>query len=187
MNHKTKIVLIALSLSMTGSSIVLLSQESKTGDAKVSFLLGKAHVQKPGKNYWESLKSNDSVYEGDLISTGNGSRITVLYKGSEFKIQQNSKVRLANLHGESKNGKLEINQGFAWFKIVNLKGKNSKLRPRIQRREFEVLRFQSYTIRKRRILPIALAKERWPFPIRMERKFFKSKAKGRSSLRKIRK
>lgn len=123
MNHKTKIVLIALSLSMTGSSIVLLSQESKTGDAKVSFLLGKAHVQKPGKNYWESLKSNDSVYEGDLISTGNGSRITVLYKGSEFKIQQNSKVRLANLHGESKNGKLEINQGFAWFKIVNLKGK----------------------------------------------------------------
>lgn len=123
MNHKTKIVSIALSLSMTGSSIVLLSQESKTGDAKVSFLLGKAHVQKPGKNYWESLKSNDSVYEGDLISTGNGSRITVLYKGSEFKIQQNSKVRLANLHGESKNGKLEINQGFAWFKIVNLKGK----------------------------------------------------------------
>lgn len=123
MNHKTKIVSIALSISMTGSSIVLLSQESKTGDAKVSFLLGKAHVQKPGKNSWESLKSNDSVYEGDLISTGNGSRITVLYKGSEFKIQQNSKVRLANLHGESKNGKLEINQGFAWFKIVNLKGK----------------------------------------------------------------
>ncbi|EKO76468.1 MULTISPECIES: FecR domain-containing protein [unclassified Leptospira] len=123
MNHKTKIVSIALSLSMTGSSIVLLSQESKTGDAKVSFLLGKTHVQKPGKNSWESLKSNDSVYEGDLISTGNGSRITVLYKGSEFKIQQNSKVRLANLHGESKNGKLEIDQGFAWFKIVNLKGK----------------------------------------------------------------
>ncbi|MBF3378549.1 FecR family protein [Leptospira borgpetersenii] len=123
MNHKIKIVLIALSLSMTGSSIVLLSQESKTGNAKVNFLLGKAHVQKPGKNSWEPLKSNDPVYEGDLISTGNGSRVTVLYRGSEFKIQQNSKIRLTSLHEESKNGRLEIDQGFAWFKIVNLKGK----------------------------------------------------------------
>ncbi|ALO25040.1 MULTISPECIES: FecR domain-containing protein [Leptospira] len=123
MNHKVKIVLIALSLSMTGSSIVLLSQESKTGNAKVNFLLGKAHVQKPGKNSWEPLKSNDPVYEGDLISTGNGSRVTVLYRGSEFKIQQNSKIRLTSLHEESKNGRLEIDQGFAWFKIVNLKGK----------------------------------------------------------------
>ncbi|WP_061231265.1 FecR family protein [Leptospira weilii] len=123
MNHKVKIVLIALSLSMTGSSIVLLSQESKTGDAKISFLLGKAHVQKPGKSSWEPLKSNDFVYEGDLISTGNGSRITVLYRGSEFKIQQNSKIGLTSLHGESENGRLEIDQGFAWFKIVNLKGK----------------------------------------------------------------
>ncbi len=123
MNHKIKIALIALSLSMTGSSIVLLSQESKTGNAKVNFLLGKAHVQKPGKNSWEPLKSNDPVYEGDLISTGNGSRVTVLYRGSEFKIQQNSKIRLTSLHEESKNGRLEIDQGFAWFKIVNLKGK----------------------------------------------------------------
>lgn len=123
MNHKIKIVLIALSLSMTGSSIVLLSQESKTGNAKVNFLLGKAHVQKTGKNSWEPLKSNDPVYEGDLISTGNGSRVTVLYRGSEFKIQQNSKIRLTSLHEESKNGRLEIDQGFAWFKIVNLKGK----------------------------------------------------------------
>lgn len=160
MNHKVKIVLIALSLSMTGSSIVLLSQESKTGNAKVNFLLGKAHVQKPGKNSWEPLKSNDPVYEGDLISTGNGSRVTVLYRGSEFKIQQNSKIRLTSLHEESKNGRLEIDQGFAWFKIVNLKGKNSTLQLQIQRREFEALRFQFRTTRKQKTLPFAPAKGR---------------------------
>ncbi|MCG6168718.1 FecR family protein [Leptospira sp. FAT2] len=123
MNRKFKIASILLSLTMTGSSIVLLSQESKTGDAKVGFLLGKAHVQKTGKTSWEPLKSNDFVDEGDLISTGNGSRITIVYKGSEFKIQQNSKVKLASLHGESKDGRVEVNQGFAWFKIVGLKGK----------------------------------------------------------------
>ncbi|RHX79735.1 iron dicitrate transport regulator FecR [Leptospira yasudae] len=123
MNRKFKIASILLSLTLTGSSIVLLSQESKTGDAKVGFLLGKAHVQKTGKTSWEPLKSNDFVDEGDLISTGNGSRITIVYKGSEFKIQQNSKVKLASLHGESKDGRVEVNQGFAWFKIVGLKGK----------------------------------------------------------------
>ncbi|MDV6235771.1 FecR family protein [Leptospira ellisii] len=123
MNQKIKIVSILVSLAMTGSSIVLLSQESKTGDAKVGFLLGKAHVQKAGKTSWENLKANDFVDEGDTISTGNGSRLTVLYKGSEFKIQQNSKVKLASLHGESKDGKVEVNQGFAWFKIVGLKGR----------------------------------------------------------------
>ncbi|PJZ59263.1 iron dicitrate transport regulator FecR [Leptospira barantonii] len=123
MNHKVKIASILISLTMTGSSIVLLSQESKTGDAKVGFLLGKANVQKMGKTTWEPLKSNDFVDEGDLISTGNGSRVTVLYKGSEFKIQQNSKVKLTSLYGENKDGKVEVNSGFAWFKIVGLKGK----------------------------------------------------------------
>ncbi|XDD51234.1 FecR domain-containing protein [Leptospira sp. WS92.C1] len=123
MNHRVKIVAILVSLAMTGSSIVLLSQESKTGDAKVGFLLGKAHVQKAGKTSWEPLKANDFVDEGDFISTGNGSRVTVLYKGSEFKIQQNSKIKLVSLHGESKDGRVEVNQGFAWFKVVGLKGK----------------------------------------------------------------
>lgn len=123
MNHKVKIASILISLTITGSSIVLLSQESKTGDAKIGFLLGKANVQKAGKTSWEPLKSNDFVDEGDLISTGNGSRVTVLYKGSEFKIQQNSKVKLTSLYGENKDGKVEVNSGFAWFKIVGLKGK----------------------------------------------------------------
>ncbi|EMJ93854.1 FecR family protein [Leptospira alstonii] len=123
MNHRIKIVSILFSLFTTGISIVLLSQESKTENAKVSFLLGKAHVQKSGKTSWAPLKSNDFVDEGDLISTGNGSRITLLYKGSEFKIQQNTKLRLASFYGESKNGRLEVDQGFVWLKIVNLKGK----------------------------------------------------------------
>lgn len=123
MNHRIKIASIIISLTMTGGSIVLLSQETKTGDAKVGFLLGKAHVQKAGKSAWEPLKSNDFVDEGDLISTGNGSRLTVVYKGSEFKIQQNSKIKLASLHGESKDGRIEVNQGFAWFKVVGLKGR----------------------------------------------------------------
>ncbi|KAA1291764.1 iron dicitrate transport regulator FecR [Leptospira interrogans serovar Geyaweera] len=121
MNYKIRILFLIILLSAIASSITLLSQE--TENAKVSFLLGKSYVQKSGKSSWESLKPNDFLEEGDLISTGNGSRITVHYKGSEFKIQQNSKVKLSNLPEKSKRGVLEVNQGFAWFKIVNLKGK----------------------------------------------------------------
>ncbi len=121
MNYKIRILFLIILLSAIASSITLLSQE--TENAKVSFLLGKSYVQKSGKSSWEPLKPNDFLEEGDLISTGNGSRITVHYKGSEFKIQQNSKVKLSNLPEKSKRGVLEVNQGFAWFKIVNLKGK----------------------------------------------------------------
>ncbi|EQA73136.1 FecR family protein [Leptospira noguchii] len=121
MNYKIKILFLIISLSIVANSIVLLSQELKTENAKVSFLLGKSYVQKPDQSSWEPLKPNDFLEEGDLISTGNGSRITIHYKDSEFKIQQNSKVKLSNLPGKSKL--LEVNQGFAWFKIVNLKGK----------------------------------------------------------------
>ncbi|EMN49123.1 sigma factor regulatory protein, FecR/PupR family [Leptospira interrogans str. L1207] len=121
MNYKIRILFLIILLSAIASSITLLSQE--TENAKVSFLLGKSYVQKSGKSSWESLKPNDFLEEGDLISTGNGSRITVHYKGSEFKIQQSSKVKLSNLPEKSKRGVLEVNQGFAWFKIVNLKGK----------------------------------------------------------------
>lgn len=73
MNYKIRILFLIILLSAIASSITLLSQE--TENAKVSFLLGKSYVQKSGKSSWEPLKPNDFLEEGDLISTGNGSRI----------------------------------------------------------------------------------------------------------------
>lgn len=114
---------MVLSLALTLCSLVLISQENQDKESVVSFLTGKVQVQKLAKGAWITLKQGDKVGEGDVISTGNGSKITLLYKGSEFKVLPNTKLKLTTLYNDSKDGKLEVLSGFAWFKILNLKGK----------------------------------------------------------------
>lgn len=116
-------IMMAICLSVSVGSAILISQESKEKESVVSFLIGKAQVQKAGKGNWTILKQGDGVAEGDIISTGNASKVTLTYRGSEFKILPNTKLRVSSLYNESKDGKLEVINGFAWFKLVNLKGK----------------------------------------------------------------
>ncbi|GBF38240.1 FecR family protein [Leptospira johnsonii] len=119
---KLKVWMI-LSLMLSIGSLVLVSQENKEKDARVSFLIGKVQLQKGGKGSWNILKLGDLVSEGDIVSTGNASKTTLLYKGSEFKVLPNTKLKISSLYNESKDGKLEVQSGFAWFQLVNLKGK----------------------------------------------------------------
>ncbi|TGL64592.1 FecR family protein [Leptospira sarikeiensis] len=116
-------VWMILSLTLSIGSLVLISQETKEKDARVSFLIGKVQLQKAGKGNWSVLKQGDLVSEGDIVSTGNASKTTLLYKGSEFKVLPNTKLKISSLYNESKDGKLEVQSGFAWFQLVNLKGK----------------------------------------------------------------
>ncbi|SOR62896.1 Sigma factor regulatory protein, FecR/PupR family [Leptospira interrogans serovar Manilae] len=184
MNYKIRILFLIISLSAIASSITLLSQE--TENAKVSFLLGKSYVQKSGKNSWEPLKPNDFLEEGDLISTGNGSRITVHYKGSEFKIQQNSKVKLSNLPEKSKLGVLEVNQGFAWFKIVNLKGKKFEVTTPNSTAGVRGTSFSAFYDPKTRESSFCTCEGKVSISDSTGKEiFFKKKAKVQSSLQKI--
>ncbi|MFB5652538.1 FecR domain-containing protein [Leptospira wolffii] len=122
MNMKLRIMTVAC-LTLSIGSAILISQESKEKDSTISFLSGKVQVQRGGKGNWTLVKQGDSVSEGDIVSTGNASKVTLLYRGSEFKVLPNTKLKVSSLHDESKNGKLEVISGFAWFKLVNLKGK----------------------------------------------------------------
>ncbi|PJZ68711.1 iron dicitrate transport regulator FecR [Leptospira perolatii] len=116
-------LLIAISLALSLGSLVILSQNVEEKDARVAFLLGKVQVQKQDSGKWTSLKLGDPVSEGDVVWTGNGSKTTLMYRGSEFRVLPNTKLKVNGLHGENKDGKLEVQSGFAWFHIVNLKGK----------------------------------------------------------------
>ncbi len=98
--------------------------ETKEEIALVSFLLGKVKVfPASGKESARELKLNERILAGDTIVTEVGSKVTILYKGSEFKIASNASVTIHDLYGKNKTGKVEVNHGLAWFKLVNLKGK----------------------------------------------------------------
>ncbi|TGK12491.1 iron dicitrate transport regulator FecR [Leptospira fletcheri] len=114
---------IAISLGLTLGSLVLLSQEKKEQEARIAFLVGNVQLQKAGSGPWARLKQGDPVGEGDILSTGNGSKATVAYRGSEFRILPNSRLKLSSLHSEAKGGKMNVLSGFAWFHVVNLNGK----------------------------------------------------------------
>ena len=94
-----------------------------TEKAKVSFLIGKVSVKTTEANSnWKLAKVGDMLNEGDTIMTGNGSLTNISYKGSDFKLQPNTTLVLKSLFSKDKEGSLEVKNGMAWFKLVDLKG-----------------------------------------------------------------
>jgi hypothetical protein len=121
MMPQTKIKLsLGLLLFLSGT---LVAQE-KNSDATVTTLLGKLSVRSTdAKNEWKQLKVNDKVKNGDTLMTGNGSIATISYRESEFKLAQNSTIVVNSLYSKDKDGSVDVKQGLAWFKLVNLGGK----------------------------------------------------------------
>jgi len=116
----TKIfVLTILSVSI---GLPLFSESGKEDIAYINFITGKAQVKSGDLKETRELKLNDRINSGDLITTEAGSKVTVLYKGSEFKISPNASVLIRDLFGKNKPGHVDVNNGFAWFKLVKFKG-----------------------------------------------------------------
>ncbi len=118
---QTKTIILLISLFLFSFTVV--AQENSS-TATISSVLGKVSVQSvESKNEWKLLKVNDKVKDGDTLKTGNGSMATVSYKESEFKLAQNSTLVVNSLYSKEKDGSVEVKQGLAWFKLVNLGGK----------------------------------------------------------------
>jgi hypothetical protein len=109
--------ILILALSIVGLS----AQESET--AVVSFLIGKVNLRTTGDNKWKPLKKDDKVANGDSVMTGNGSVVTITYKGSEFKVAANSTLVVNSLYSKDKDGSVEVKNGSAWFNVKDLGGK----------------------------------------------------------------
>lgn len=102
--------------------IVLLSTWNLGAEeAVVSFVKGKVNIRssKDPKSTLQLLKKGDKVSEGTTILTGNGSSVTLVFNGSEFKVMQNSVLQLNDLPTKDKKGDVEVTNGFAWFKVEN--------------------------------------------------------------------
>jgi len=97
----------------------VLAQENDS-IAKVASLLGKVSIKSKESSEWKKLKVNDTVQKGDSIMTGNGSMATILYKESEIKLTQNSTIIVNQLFSKNEDGIVEVKQGLAWFKLINL-------------------------------------------------------------------
>jgi hypothetical protein len=102
----------------------LLAQDSDPG-ATISSLIGKVSIKSGSdtKSGWKTVKVNETVKNGDILMTGNGSMATVRYKDSEFKLTQNTTLAVNSLYTKEKDAHFEVKQGLAWFKLVNLNGK----------------------------------------------------------------
>lgn len=103
---------------------LVFSVYGQTSDKAVAgFVAGKVSIKTAsGDGKWKQLKKDDSVSEGDTIMTGNASKTTITYNGSEFRINPNTTFVMSSFPGKE-NGKVEVKSGFAWLKLVNLSGK----------------------------------------------------------------
>lgn len=112
-----KVLLIMIGLFFTSLSA------QDTDSAVASFVVGKVSIKSSGDTKWKPLKKDEKVGNGDTIMTGNGSATTFVYKGSEFKILANSTLVVNSLYSKDTEGSVEVKNGSAWFKLVDLGGK----------------------------------------------------------------
>lgn len=105
-------------------STILISESKKEG--VVDSILGKAFVKK--ENKWNPLKLGDSVGNGDSVKTGNASRVSISYEGSEYRLAPNTEVQLNDVFSEKKDAVVDVKQGLAWLKVENLKANSLKVK-----------------------------------------------------------
>lgn len=118
---KNKFFILVSIAIFTFSAYHIYSQGTK--NAKVSFLVGKNFVKESKNSKWKKLKLGDSIQEGSILRTGNGSRITILVDGSEFKLAPKTEIELTSLPIGKKSGEVNVKSGFTWYNIVNVKGR----------------------------------------------------------------
>lgn len=98
-----------------------LGAQENNSAAKITTIVGKVSVKTTdSKGGWKPLKVNDLVNNGETLMAGNGSMATISYKDSEFKLTQNSTIVVNSLYSKDSEGRIEVKQGLAWFKLVNL-------------------------------------------------------------------
>ena len=113
-----KIISISVFSAIVFGSFSVSAEEAAT----VSFSVGKVSFKssKDPKAAWKPLKKNDKVEGGTSIQTGNGSSVTFVFAGSEFKVYPNTTVVLNALPSKNQEGHIDVPSGFAWFKLKDV-------------------------------------------------------------------
>ncbi len=84
--------------------------------ALVVRLVGKARAKSEGGD-WKALKKGSTVTDGDMIQTGDASQMVIRYKAVEIRLGPNTKARVAALLNTNKPAKVQVQEGYSWFKM----------------------------------------------------------------------
>ncbi|MDZ4725006.1 MAG: FecR family protein [Leptospira sp.] len=94
--------------------------------AIAGFVKGKVTVLSAGdtSKLWKAFKVNDVIKPGDTLKTGNGSKVDLIYKETEFRIQPNTTFALKEWDTKKQVSKAFVENGSAWFKVKDFKKGN---------------------------------------------------------------
>lgn len=70
---------------------------------------------------WKAFKVNDVIKPGDTLKTGNGSKVDLIFKESEFRIQPNTTFTLKEWDTKKQISSAYVENGAAWFKAKDFK------------------------------------------------------------------
>ncbi|TGN17090.1 FecR family protein [Leptospira idonii] len=120
-NIQNQLSFIVISILLSVGTAVSANEYAVAGYVK-----GKVSLLSVGDTakLWKIVKQNDVIKPGDTIKTGNGSKIDLVFKETEFRIQPNSSFTLKEWDPKSQVSKVYLENGAAWFKVKNFqKGK----------------------------------------------------------------
>ncbi|GBF51479.1 sigma factor regulatory protein, FecR/PupR family [Leptospira ryugenii] len=87
------------------------------------FIKGKVNIlsANDSSKLWKALKVNDVIQPGDTIKTGNGSKVDLVFKDSEFRLQPNTTFVLKEWDPKKQVSKAYVENGAAWFRAKDFK------------------------------------------------------------------
>jgi len=91
--------------------------------AVAGFVKGKVSIlsANDSSKLWKAFKVNDTLKPGDTLKTGNGSKVDLVFKESELRIQPNTTFVLKEWDSKKQLSKGYIENGAAWFKVKDFK------------------------------------------------------------------
>lgn len=92
---------------------------SKTDQALIQSLTGKASIYDARAKKWKTLSVNAIVPDSSWVETGPSSAMVIFYKDSEVRLGSSTKMRIDSLSGPAKKGKVLVQRGFSWYKMRN--------------------------------------------------------------------
>jgi hypothetical protein len=120
------IVQLCISLLIVCASVATIYAQNNAV-AIASFVVGKAFYKTTDSTKWTAIKQGTVVPEGSSVKVGNGSRLTLLYGKSEYRLAQNTEIQMEAFAEGKKEGKVALQSGFAWFNIDKRPGEKFRV------------------------------------------------------------
>jgi hypothetical protein len=111
-------------------AVAIITTNLKANDFAVAgYVKGKVSILSADdtSKLWKAFKVNDVLKPGDTLKTGNGSKVDLLFKETEFRIQPNTTFALKEWDTKKQISKGYIENGSAWFKVKDFKKGNFEI------------------------------------------------------------